>query len=114
MIEIRAENDRGGESPATPLSVVVAPVAGRLRHLPPRRFRRGAEVVERGQELASIAVRGADSVVVRSPATGRVGAMLCRHGEPVAAGQALLWVIPDEPAAAASETTTGAVPRVAP
>ncbi|MBI4260994.1 MAG: hypothetical protein HY658_10550 [Actinobacteria bacterium] len=82
-----------GEHGALPITVVVAPTAGRLRILPPRRFYRGREWVEAGQPIVRIE-RGSQADTVVSPVGGRFGGVIGREGEPVAAGQPVAWVEP--------------------
>jgi biotin carboxyl carrier protein len=76
------------------LRVVVAPGAGRLRLLPPRRFVAGSEWVERGQPVARL-VQGSHEVLVRAPVEGRVAAVLGLEGEPVTSGQAVMAIEPE-------------------
>jgi biotin carboxyl carrier protein len=71
--------------------LLVAPRPGRLRILPPERFRRGQEWVHAGQPVVRIE-RGAHADAVVSPIEGRLGGVLAREGEPVTAGQAVAWV----------------------
>lgn len=80
-----------GEHTRLPIAVIVAPAAGRLKILPPRRFHRGREWVDAGQEVLVIE-RGTASDSVRSPVRGAFGGVLGREGEPVAAGQPVAWV----------------------
>lgn len=83
-----------GEQPHLPITLLVAPRAGRLRILPPRRFRGGREWVDAGQPIVRVERgEGADDLVV-SPVRGRLGAVMGREGEPVKAGQAVAWVEP--------------------
>lgn len=82
-----------GEQGGLPITLIVAPESGRLRILPPRRFHLGREWVDPGQPVARIE-RGRHVHVVRSPAGGRLGGVLGRDGEPVKAGQPVLWVEP--------------------
>lgn len=80
-----------GEHTRLPITLIVAPSAGRLRILPPRRFHHGREWVDPGQPLLRIE-RRAGSDTVLSPVGGRFGGVLGREGEPVIAGQAVAWV----------------------
>jgi biotin carboxyl carrier protein len=73
------------------MRLVVAPVAGRLRHLPPMRFHDGEEWVATGQPLAMVE-QGPLAVQVTSPIEARVAGVLVRDGEPVAKGQPLVWL----------------------
>jgi len=75
--------------------VVVAPAAGRLRLLPPVEFRGGHEWVEAGQPIARVD-RGATSVEILAPTSGRVAAVLGLDGEPVVEGQAVVAIEPHE------------------
>ena len=75
------------------LRVVVAPGPGRLRLLPPRRFRDGSEWVDPGQPVARLEQGGGDTVL-RAPVGGRVAAVLGLEGEPVAPGQAVMAIEP--------------------
>ena len=83
-----------GERTDIPLTILVTPYAGRLRILPPERFWQGHEWVESGQAVAIVerGDAGLPDHVVRSPARGRLGAVLGRDGEPVTPGQAVAWV----------------------
>jgi biotin carboxyl carrier protein len=81
----------------TTLKLVVATSAGRLRLLPPTRFREGSEWVEAGQPVARLE-QGRGDTIVRAPVGGRVTAVLGLEGEPMAPGQAVLTIDPDLPA----------------
>lgn len=78
------------------LRVVVSPAAGRLRYLPPRRFRGGLELVERGQPVATL-TGGDEEVVLTAPVDGVVSSVLGIEGEPVVPGQAVLAIEPEVP-----------------
>jgi biotin carboxyl carrier protein len=80
-----------GESLGLPVRLVVAPSAGRLRLLPPSRFHQGEEWVSAGQVIA-IVENGPVMHEVRSPSDARVSGVLVRDGEPVHAGQPLVWL----------------------
>jgi biotin carboxyl carrier protein len=80
-----------GEQATLPITVIVSPVAGRLRILPPRRFVEGREYVEAGQPVLVIE-QGDRSDEVISPVRGRFGGVLGREGEPVTPGQPVAWV----------------------
>jgi hypothetical protein len=82
-----------GEKSHLPITLMVAPKAGRLRILPPVRFEQGSEWLEAGQPVVRVE-RGADADLIRSPARGRLGGVLGRDGEPVKAGQAVAWMEP--------------------
>jgi biotin carboxyl carrier protein len=82
-----AMDDSGGFG----FRLVVAPVAGRIRHLPPAQFHEGDEWVTAGQPLA-VVERGNLSVEVISPAEARVAGVLVRDGEPVLKGQPVVWL----------------------
>jgi biotin carboxyl carrier protein len=71
--------------------MLVAPTAGRLRHLPPEYFHDGHEWVTKEQVVA-VVEQGATRAEVRSPVEGRVSGFLARDGEPVAAGQPIAWL----------------------
>jgi biotin carboxyl carrier protein len=71
--------------------MLVAPAAGRLRHLPPEFFHDGHEWVTKEQVVAVIE-QGTTRAEVRSPVEGRVSGFLARDGEPVAAGQPIAWL----------------------
>lgn len=71
--------------------MLVAPAAGRLKHLPPETFHDGHEWVTKGQVVAIIE-QGSARAEVRSPVEGRVSGFLARDGEPVAAGQPIAWL----------------------
>jgi biotin carboxyl carrier protein len=73
--------------------LIVSPVAGRLRHLPPARFVEGEEWVGAGQPVALVE-QGTTTIEVRSPIDGRVAGVLVRDGEPVHPGQPLVWLMP--------------------
>jgi biotin carboxyl carrier protein len=90
--EIREHRDHG-EQPHLPITLLVAPNAGRLRILPPRRFAADGEWVEAGQAVVRIE-RGSHEDLVVSPARGRLGGVLGQDGEPVKAGQAVAWMEP--------------------
>jgi biotin carboxyl carrier protein len=81
----------------TTLKGVVATSAGRLRLLPPTRFREGSEWVEAGQPVARLE-QGRGDTIVRAPVGGRVTAVLGLEGEPMPPGQAVLTIDPDLPA----------------
>lgn len=83
--------DSMGESGGLAFRLLVAPAAGRMRHLPPVGFVDGMEWVEAGQAVAVIEQAGA-AVDVRSPVAGRVAGILVRDGEPVLPGQPLVWL----------------------
>jgi biotin carboxyl carrier protein len=83
--------DSMGEPGGFGFRLVVSPVAGRLRHLPPARFEDGQEWVTAGQAVA-VVEQGSAAVEVRSPIEARVAGVLVRDGEPVAAGQPLVWL----------------------
>jgi biotin carboxyl carrier protein len=89
-----------GESVGLGVRLVVAPAAGRLRHLPPAEFRDGHEWVSAGQPLALVE-QGGVGLEVRSPVEGRVVGVLVRDGEPVHKGQPLVWVDEARPRAGA-------------
>ncbi len=80
-----------GEHTGLPITLLVAPSNGKLRVLPPRRFRGGREWVEKGQAVARIE-HGADADVILAPMGGRMGGVLGRDGEPVKAGQPVAWM----------------------
>ncbi len=81
----------------TTLKVMVAPSAGRLRLLPPTRFRNGSEWVEAGQPMARLE-QGRGDTILRAPVDGRVTAVLGLEGEPMFPGQPVLTIDPDLPA----------------
>ena len=74
-----------------PIRLIVAPAQGRLRVLPPHRFRDGHEWVEEGEAVLKIE-HGGDVEVILAPVEGRVGGVLGRDGEPVRAGQPVAWI----------------------
>lgn len=76
------------------LRVVVAPSAGRVRLLPPRRFADGRELVERGQPVARL-VQGGREIDIVSPVGGRVSSVLAIDGEPLVAGQPVMAIEPE-------------------
>ena len=71
--------------------LVVAPAAGKVRHLPPAQFQDGDEWVGAGQVVAVIE-QGPSSVEVQSPVAGRLAGVLVRDGTPVFPGQPLLFL----------------------
>lgn len=73
------------------LRVVVAPVAGRVRLLPPQDFSDGRELLGLGQALAVID-GGGDRTTVTAPVSGLLDGLLVHEGEPVQPGQPLLVV----------------------
>jgi biotin carboxyl carrier protein len=83
--------DSMGEPGGFGFRLLVSPVAGRLRHLPPNSFEDGEEWVSAGQAVA-VVEQGSTAVQVRSPIEARVAGVLVRDGEPVAAGQPLVWL----------------------
>jgi acetyl-CoA carboxylase biotin carboxyl carrier protein len=80
-----------GESAVLGFRLLVAPAAGRVRHLPPSEFKDGAEWVSAGQAVAVIE-QGSSSVTVESPVSGRLAGVLIRDGAPVLPGQPLAYV----------------------
>jgi hypothetical protein len=84
--------DQGsGESAGLPISLIVSPANGRLRVLPPVRFRGGREWVEAGQAVARVEHGGsADDIL--APMHGRMGGLLGREGQPVTVGQPVAWI----------------------
>lgn len=80
-----AELGQGG------MRLVVAPAAGRLRHLPATRFHQGDEWVSLGQPIAQVE-KGSALIDVVAPIEARLAGVLVRDGEPVAKGQPLVWL----------------------
>jgi biotin carboxyl carrier protein len=80
-----------GEAGDYGLCLIVSPTAGRVRHLPPQQFHRGAEWLSAGQPVAVIE-HGATTTEVLAPVEARVGRVLARDGEPVVRGQPLVWL----------------------
>jgi len=80
-----------GETSSLPITLLVAPCAGRLRIHTPKLFHGGREWVEADQDVASIE-HGGQSEPVRAPARGRLGGLMGRDGEPVKAGQPVAWM----------------------
>jgi hypothetical protein len=81
-----------------PIALLVSPRAGRVRVLPPRRFRGGREWVEPGDAVARIEHdSGSDAIL--APVSGAIGGVLSRDGEPVRAGQPVAWMEAGEPSA---------------
>jgi hypothetical protein len=81
-----------GETTDIPIQLLITPVSGRLRVLPPERFWQGHEMVEPGQAVAIVELGDLTEHLVRSPVKGRLGAVLGRDGELVTPGQAVAWV----------------------
>ncbi len=77
------------------LRLVVTPVGGRVRFLPPLRFAKGRELVEAGQPLARLE-QGHHEVVVRTPVAGAVSSVLAIEGEPVLPNQPLFAIEPED------------------
>ncbi len=73
------------------LRVLVSPVSGRLRLLPPKGFRDGREWIEAGQPLARVQ-QGAVETVLVAPVTGWVRDVLGLELEPVSAGRPLIVI----------------------
>lgn len=71
--------------------LVVAPAAGKVRHLPPTHFQDGEEWVTAGQVVAVIE-QGSAAVDVTAPVAGRLAGVLVRNGTPVFPGQPLLFL----------------------
>jgi len=74
-----------------PITLLVAPVPGRVHVLPPRHFRSGREWVEPGEAVATVE-HGEGSDVILAPVSGAMGGILTRDGEPVRAGQPVAWM----------------------
>jgi biotin carboxyl carrier protein len=85
-----SNDDDAGFSPLG-FRLVVAPAAGKVRHLPPAQFQDGEEWVGAGQVVAVIE-QGSSSVDVSSPVAGRLAGVLVRDGTPVFPGQPLLFL----------------------
>jgi len=83
-----------GEGGSFGFRLLVSPISGRLRHLPPAQFRVGHEWVSAGQAVA-VVEQGARTTEVRSPVEARVGRVLAADGEPVVQGQPLVWLEED-------------------
>ena len=86
----------GGFGAILHLFLVVTPAAGRVRLLPPRRFKGGREVVEPGQPVARLE-QGERDTVVRAAVGGTVASVLAIDGEPVRPGQPLFAIEPETP-----------------
>jgi biotin carboxyl carrier protein len=80
-----------GEPGGFGFRLVVAPAAGRIRHLPPAEFHDGYEWVSAGQPMALVE-QGSVAVEVIAPASARVAGVLVRDGEPVLKGQPVVWL----------------------
>jgi biotin carboxyl carrier protein len=96
-----------GESGGLGFRLIVAPLAGRIRHLPPARFHDGEEWVSPGQPVA-VVEHGNVVVKVESPVEARVAGVLVRDGEPVLKGQPIVWL--DESPRRAEPGGEGATP----
>lgn len=87
-----------GESGRLPLVLIISPSSGRLKILPPKKFRHGREWVDKGQPVAMID-HGAGKVPdeVPAPYKGYMGGLMGRDGEPIREGQPVAWMegIPD-------------------
>ena len=83
---------------AFPITLMVAPVPGRVRVLPARHFRGGREWIEHGEAVARIEHEGRSDVIL-APVSGAMGGVLTRDGEPVKAGQPVAWMEAGEPQA---------------
>lgn len=83
---------------AFPITLMVAPVPGRVRVLPPRHFRGGREWIEHGEAVARIEHEGRSDAIL-APVSGAMGGVLTRDGEPVKAGQPVAWMEAGEPQA---------------
>ena len=83
--------DAMGESKGLPVRLLVSPVAGRLVLLPPTRFHQGEEWVSAGQSVARVE-RGTAVFEIKAPSEARVAGVLARDGEPVTAGQSVVWL----------------------
>jgi biotin carboxyl carrier protein len=75
------------------IRMVVSPVAGRLRHLPPVHLDEGMEWVTVGQPIAVVEQAG-KATELKSPVEGKVTGFLVRDGEPVMVGQPVVWLEP--------------------
>jgi hypothetical protein len=84
-------SDGTGEHGGLPLVLIIAPLTGRLRVLPPKNFHDGAEWVESGQSVAEIETSAGREPVL-APKRGRMGGMMGRDGEPVRQGQPVAWM----------------------
>lgn len=73
------------------LRVIVSPVAGRVRLLPPQDFSGGRELLGIGQAVAVIDGGGGETTVT-APVSGLLDGLLVHEGEPVQTGQALFVV----------------------
>jgi biotin carboxyl carrier protein len=87
---------RGGgrptaRDPGFPITLIVAPVPGRVHVLPPRRYRGGREWLEHGEPVARLE-HGGGSDAILAPVSGAIGGVLTRDGEPVKAGQPIAWM----------------------
>ncbi|HJP66936.1 MAG TPA: acetyl-CoA carboxylase biotin carboxyl carrier protein subunit [Actinomycetota bacterium] len=71
--------------------LVVAPAAGKVRHMPPAQFQDGDEWIKAGQVVAVIE-QGPSTASVECPVDGRLAGVLVRDGTPVLPGQPLLWI----------------------
>lgn len=97
-----------GEAGEVPLALIVSTAAGRLKMLPPQTFRDGREWVERGQVVALIEHGpNTEPTKVRAPASGWVGGVMGREGEPVRKGQPVAWMEALSPAEAGSPEGPG-------
>ncbi|MDP8956728.1 MAG: hypothetical protein M3N24_07205 [Actinomycetota bacterium] len=77
------------------LRLVVTPMAGRIRFLPPARFVGGREVVDAGQPLARLE-QGRHQTMIRTPVRGAVSSVLAIEGEPVVPNQPLFAIEPED------------------
>jgi biotin carboxyl carrier protein len=88
---MKASDQSAGGVSALGFRLVVAPAAGRVRHMPPAQFQDGEEWVSAGQVVAVIE-QGPSSARVEAPVPGRLAGVLVRDGAPVLPGQPLLWL----------------------
>src|SRR4051812_43131831 len=73
------------------IAVLIAPVTGRARLLPPRRFVGGREWVDVGEPILQL-IEGGRVVDVPAWLGGWFGGMLCRDDEPIEAGSPVAWI----------------------
>ena len=89
---VPGQGDVGG----FPITMIVAPVPGRVHVLPAKHFRGGKEWLEHGEQVARVEHEGRSDAIL-APVSGAMGGVLTRDGEPVKVGQPVAWMEAGEP-----------------